>query len=82
MLDENSNLIQAVMEAQNKGEAQKSVHLISTIHRNLLYLGSLSESNPNLAQIIPPPPTFGQPQPQQSQGNMPPQPSGKNRNQF
>lgn len=60
MLDENSQLIQAIMDAQSKGKAQESVHYQNLLHKNLTYLASLADPNQNLATVIPPPQTLEQ----------------------
>lgn len=60
MLDENSQLIQAIMDAQNKGKASDSVHYQNLLHKNLTYLASLADPNQQLSQVIPPPQTLEQ----------------------
>lgn len=53
MLDENGHLIQTIQEYQNKGKAQESMQYQSILHRNLVYLASIADSNQNLHALLP-----------------------------
>jgi protein SSXT len=44
LLDENIQLIQAVVDYQNKGRAQECEQYQQVLHRNLVYLASLADS--------------------------------------
>jgi protein SSXT len=60
MLDENNQLIQAIVDHQNKGKAQESIHYQNVLHRNLIYLASIADPSPNLQAVIPSPQSFQQ----------------------
>ena len=48
MLDENTQLIQAILEYQNQGKARECTQYQQILHRNLIYLATLADSNLNL----------------------------------
>ncbi|EDO39218.1 predicted protein [Nematostella vectensis] len=45
LLDENTQLIQAIVDYQNKGKAYESTQYQQLLHRNLVYLATLADSN-------------------------------------
>lgn len=53
MLDENGHLIQTIQEYQSKGKAQESMQYQSILHRNLVYLASIADSNQNIHTLLP-----------------------------
>ena len=82
MLDENSALIKTISDYQNAGKHAETVQYQWTLHRNLVYLASVADSNQNLQNLLPPPghvPPPGQPPSGShapSQQSQPPAPSG------
>jgi len=73
MLDENSQLIQAIADYQNKGKATECLQYQQILHRNLVYLASIADSNQNISSLLPPPqgvPAGGQPHMQQQVNPM------------
>ena len=48
MLDENTQLIQAVIDYQNQGEAKKCAQYQQILHRNLVFLATIADSNMNI----------------------------------
>ncbi|CAN0922714.1 GRF1-interacting factor 3 [Linum grandiflorum] len=60
-LDENKQLIMAILEHQSVGKAAECSHLQTKLQENLMYLAKIADAQPQ-----------GTPQPQHSQG-MPPQ---------
>merc|ERR1719259_1451391 len=55
MLDENSALIKTISDYQNAGKHSETVQYQWTLHRNLVYLASVADSNQNLQNLLPPP---------------------------
>ncbi|KAL3226044.1 hypothetical protein MRX96_025263 [Rhipicephalus microplus] len=55
MLDENSQLIQAIVDYQNKGKASECLQYQQILHRNLVYLASVADAGPMVQASIPPP---------------------------
>ncbi len=53
MLDENTQLIQAVIDHQNQGEAKKCAQYQQILHRNLVFLATVADSNMNLQGQMP-----------------------------
>lgn len=53
MLDENGHLIQTIQEYQSKGKAQESMQYQTILHRNLVYLASIADSNQNIHALLP-----------------------------
>lgn len=53
MLDENGHLIQTIQEYQSKGKAQESMQYQSILHRNLVHLASIADSNQNIHALLP-----------------------------
>merc|ERR1719281_1889779 len=71
MLDENAALIKTISEYQNVGKHSETVQYQWSLHRNLMYLASIADSNQNLQNLLPPPghvPPTGQPGPNPSGG--------------
>ncbi|XP_076337601.1 uncharacterized protein LOC143239878 [Tachypleus tridentatus] len=58
MLDENSQLIQAIVDYQNKGKASECLQYQQILHRNLVYLASVADAGPNIQAHLPPPQSF------------------------
>ncbi|CAG2121182.1 unnamed protein product, partial [Medioppia subpectinata] len=58
MLDENTHLIQCIVDYQNKGKGQECLQYQQQLHRNLVYLASIAETNPNISALLPPPQGF------------------------
>lgn len=58
MLDENSHLIQTIQEYQSKGKANECVQYQQVLHRNLVYLASIADSNQNIQALLPVSSTF------------------------
>lgn len=48
LLDENSQLIQAIVENQNSGRLQDCLQLQEKLHRNLVYLASIADAGQSL----------------------------------
>ena len=77
MLDENTQLIQALIDYQNQGELKKCAQYQQMLHRNLVYLATVADSNMNLQSNLQNPSGQAmqmqqqQQQQQQQQGNMP-----------
>ncbi|XP_028417920.1 calcium-responsive transactivator-like [Dendronephthya gigantea] len=57
LLDENAQLIQAIVDYQNKGKAAECIQYQQLLHKNLMYLASLADSTQNIQAMIPPAPT-------------------------
>ncbi|KAL1437272.1 hypothetical protein MTO96_001345 [Rhipicephalus appendiculatus] len=55
MLDENSQLIQAIVDYQNKGKASECLQYQQILHRNLVYLASVADAGPVVQASLPPP---------------------------
>merc|ERR550534_857467 len=55
MLDENASLIKTISEYQNVGKVAETVQYQWSLHRNLMYLASVADSNQNLQNLLPPP---------------------------
>ncbi|XP_064640495.1 protein SSXT-like isoform X2 [Lineus longissimus] len=55
MLDENNQLIQTIVDYQNRGKATECVQYQQILHRNLVYLATIADSNQNvqLQALIP-----------------------------
>ena len=51
MLDENSALIKTISDYQNAGKHSETVQYQWTLHRNLVYLASVADSNQNLQNL-------------------------------
>nr|XP_056718850.1 SS18-like protein 2 [Euleptes europaea] len=49
LLEENDQLIRCIVEYQNKGRATECVQHQHTLHRNLIYLATISEASPSTA---------------------------------
>ncbi|XP_070603767.1 protein SSXT isoform X2 [Erythrolamprus reginae] len=61
MLDENNQLIQCIMDYQNKGKTLECSQYQQLLHTNLVYLATIADSNQNMQSILPPPPTQNMP---------------------
>ncbi|CDQ84652.1 unnamed protein product [Oncorhynchus mykiss] len=57
MLDENHHLIQYIMDYQNKGKTAECTQYQQILHRNLVYLATIADSNQNMQSLLPAPPT-------------------------
>uniref|UniRef100_H3D4Z3 SS18L1 subunit of BAF chromatin remodeling complex n=1 Tax=Tetraodon nigroviridis TaxID=99883 RepID=H3D4Z3_TETNG len=57
MLDENHHLIQCIMEYQSKGKLAECTQYQQILHRNLVYLATIADSNQNMQSLLPAPPT-------------------------
>ncbi|XP_061760526.1 calcium-responsive transactivator-like isoform X4 [Nerophis ophidion] len=57
MLDENHHLIQCIMEYQSKGKVAECTQYQQILHRNLVYLATIADSNQNMQSLLPAPPT-------------------------
>ena len=53
MLDENASLIKTISEYQNVGKVAETVQYQWSLHRNLMYLASVADSNQNLQNLLP-----------------------------
>ncbi|XP_051557310.1 protein SSXT-like isoform X4 [Myxocyprinus asiaticus] len=57
LLDENNQLIQCIMDFQSKGKTAECSHYQQMLHRNLVYLATIADSNQNMQSLLPAPPT-------------------------
>ncbi|TNM86877.1 hypothetical protein fugu_007107 [Takifugu bimaculatus] len=57
MLDENHHLIQCIMDYQSKGKLAECTQYQQILHRNLVYLATIADSNQNMQSLLPAPPT-------------------------
>nr|XP_019951839.1 PREDICTED: calcium-responsive transactivator isoform X2 [Paralichthys olivaceus] len=57
MLDENHYLIQCIMDYQSKGKTAECTQYQQVLHRNLVYLATIADSNQNMQSLLPAPPT-------------------------
>nr|XP_040048469.1 LOW QUALITY PROTEIN: calcium-responsive transactivator-like [Gasterosteus aculeatus aculeatus] len=57
MLDENNHLIQCIMDYQSKGKSDECTQYQQILHRNLVYLATIADSNQNMQSLLPAPPT-------------------------
>ncbi|KAL6119203.1 ss18l1 [Pungitius sinensis] len=57
MLDENNHLIQCIMDCQSKGKTAECTQYQQILHRNLVYLATIADSNQNMQSLLPAPPT-------------------------
>ncbi|XP_036389329.1 calcium-responsive transactivator-like isoform X3 [Megalops cyprinoides] len=57
MLDENHHLIQCIMDYQSKGKTAECTQYQQLLHRNLVYLATIADSNQNMQSLLPAPPT-------------------------
>ncbi|XP_067055066.1 calcium-responsive transactivator-like isoform X1 [Acropora muricata] len=55
LLDENSQLIQAIVDYQSKGKAYECTQYQQLLHRNLVYLATLADSSQSMQNTIPAP---------------------------
>ncbi|KAI8519997.1 ss18, nBAF chromatin remodeling complex subunit [Branchiostoma belcheri] len=68
LLDENNQLIQCIVDYQNKGKAAECAQYQQILHRNLVYLATIADSNMNLQSLLQTPNQNPSPNP----GGMPP----------
>uniref|UniRef100_A0A8C9RJ13 SS18 subunit of BAF chromatin remodeling complex n=1 Tax=Scleropages formosus TaxID=113540 RepID=A0A8C9RJ13_SCLFO len=61
LLDENNHLIQCIMEFQSKGKTAECSQYQQMLHRNLVYLATIADSNQNMQSLLPAPPTQNMP---------------------
>ena len=52
MLDENAALIKTISDYQNQGKHAETVQYQWSLHRNLVYLASIADSNQNLLSML------------------------------
>ncbi|XP_062850484.1 protein SSXT isoform X2 [Trichomycterus rosablanca] len=57
LLDENNQLIQYIMDSQSKGKTVECSQFQQMLHRNLVYLATIADSNQNMQSLLPAPPT-------------------------
>ncbi|KAF7210189.1 calcium-responsive transactivator isoform X3 [Nothobranchius furzeri] len=57
MLDENHHLIQCIMDYQSKGKTAECTQYQQILHRNLVYLATIADSNQNIQSLLPAPPS-------------------------
>ncbi|XP_015235604.1 PREDICTED: calcium-responsive transactivator isoform X9 [Cyprinodon variegatus] len=57
MLDENHHLIQCIMDCQSKGKTVECTQYQQILHRNLVYLATIADSNQNMQSLLPAPPS-------------------------
>ncbi|XP_069907741.1 calcium-responsive transactivator isoform X2 [Oryctolagus cuniculus] len=57
MLDENHHLIQSILDFQSKGKTAECTQYQQILHRNLVYLATIADSNQNMQSLLPAPPT-------------------------
>ncbi|CAO2577365.1 Calcium-responsive transactivator [Lemmus lemmus] len=57
MLDENHHLIQCILDYQSKGKTAECTQYQQILHRNLVYLATIADSNQNMQSLLPAPPT-------------------------
>ncbi|XP_055490266.1 protein SSXT isoform X3 [Leucoraja erinacea] len=57
LLDENNQLIQCIMDYQSKGKSAECSQYQQMLHRNLVYLATIADSNQNMQSLLPAPPT-------------------------
>ncbi|KAG8513309.1 Calcium-responsive transactivator, partial [Galemys pyrenaicus] len=57
MLDENHHLIQCILDYQSKGKTAECAQYQQILHRNLVYLATIADSNQNMQSLLPAPPT-------------------------
>ncbi|KAL7880677.1 hypothetical protein SRHO_G00029310 [Serrasalmus rhombeus] len=75
LLDENNQLIQCIMDFQSKGKTAECSHYQQMLHRNLVYLATIADSNQNMQSLLPAPPTQNIPMSGgMNQSGPPPQP--------
>uniref|UniRef100_A0A671QMI5 SS18 N-terminal domain-containing protein n=1 Tax=Sinocyclocheilus anshuiensis TaxID=1608454 RepID=A0A671QMI5_9TELE len=53
MLDENHHLIQCIMDYQSKGKTSECKQYQQILHRNLVYLATIADSNQNMQSLLP-----------------------------
>uniref|UniRef100_A0A665VMA9 SS18 N-terminal domain-containing protein n=1 Tax=Echeneis naucrates TaxID=173247 RepID=A0A665VMA9_ECHNA len=53
MLDENHHLIQCIMDYQSKGKTVECTQYQQILHRNLVYLATIADSNQNMQSLLP-----------------------------
>uniref|UniRef100_A0A3P9NPP0 SS18 N-terminal domain-containing protein n=1 Tax=Poecilia reticulata TaxID=8081 RepID=A0A3P9NPP0_POERE len=53
MLDENHHLIQCIMGYQSKGKTAECTQYQQILHRNLVYLATIADSNQNMQSLLP-----------------------------
>ncbi|XP_076946004.1 GRF1-interacting factor 3-like [Bidens hawaiensis] len=68
-LDDNKNLIMAILENQNLGKFQECAQYQAVLQKNLMYLAAIADAQPPAPA---PAPTPGPPAPQTSTPQMPP----------
>ncbi|XP_015209318.1 protein SSXT isoform X6 [Lepisosteus oculatus] len=61
LLDENNHLIQCIMDFQSKGKTAECSQYQQMLHRNLVYLATIADSNQNMQSLLPAPPSQSMP---------------------
>ncbi|ESO02450.1 hypothetical protein HELRODRAFT_65958 [Helobdella robusta] len=54
MLDENSQFIQTIIDFQNKGRGNETIHYQQLLHKNLVYLATIADNSQNVQNLLPP----------------------------
>ncbi|XP_028659474.1 protein SSXT isoform X1 [Erpetoichthys calabaricus] len=57
LLDDNNHLIQCIMDFQSKGKTAECSQYQQMLHRNLVYLATIADSNQNMQSLLPAPPS-------------------------
>merc|ERR1712168_3607 len=52
MLDDNTHLIQCIIDYQGKGKVAECVQYQQMLHRNLVYLATIADSNQNMQALL------------------------------
>ncbi|KAL0966160.1 hypothetical protein UPYG_G00291670 [Umbra pygmaea] len=53
LLDDNNQLIQCIMDFQSKGKTAECSQYQQMLHRNLVYLATIADSNQNMQSLLP-----------------------------
>ncbi|XP_042187738.1 protein SSXT isoform X4 [Callorhinchus milii] len=61
ILDENNQLIQCIMDYQSKGKSAECSQYQHMLHKNLVFLATIADSNQNMQSLLPAPPTQNMP---------------------
>ncbi|XP_051879610.1 protein SSXT isoform X3 [Pristis pectinata] len=71
LLDENNQLIQCIMDYQSKGKSAECSQYQQMLHRNLVYLATIADSNQNMQSLLPAPPSQTMPMGPGSMNQLP-----------
>ncbi|XP_048384621.1 protein SSXT isoform X3 [Stegostoma tigrinum] len=72
LLDENNQLIQCIMDYQSKGKTAECSQYQQMLHRNLVYLATIADSNQNMQSLLPAPPSQSMPMGPGGMNQLPP----------